>query len=63
MKKFIIVICVLVALLFVGYQAYYRLGFYLDLKGDTPVDAFVTTEGKEFRIRQEEAEKNGNAKK
>ena len=54
MKKFIIVICVLVALLFAGYQAYYRLGFYLDLKGDVPVDAFVTTEGKDILIRQED---------
>ena len=54
MKKFIIVVCILVALLFAGYQAYYRLGFYLDLNGDVPVDTFITTEGKQFRIRQED---------
>lgn len=52
MKKFIIVACILVALVFGGYQAYYRLGFYLDLNGSVPVDTFIKTEGKEFRIRQ-----------
>lgn len=54
MKKYIITVCVLVFLAFAGYQAYYRLGFYLSFDGNVPVDAFITTEGKEFRIRQED---------
>ncbi len=44
MKKFIIVVTAFVAVLFVGYQAYYRLGAYIDLRPNTPVTTFMKTD-------------------
>ncbi len=44
MKKFIIVVCILV-LLFVAWNvAYYRLGIYVDLDPDAPVTTFMNTD-------------------
>ena len=44
MKKFILAVCVLVVLLFAGYYAYYRLGFYFLSGSDEPVTTFMKTD-------------------
>ena len=44
MKKFIIISCVVVLLIFAGNIAYYNLGIYVDLKPDVPVTTFMTTD-------------------
>lgn len=44
MKKFIIIICALILLLFIGNYAYYHMGFYIDLHPGRPVTTFVTTD-------------------
>lgn len=44
MKKFILTACVLVALLFAGYYAYYHLGIYLVSDSDQPVTTFMKTD-------------------
>lgn len=41
MKKFIIAVCILVALYIGADAAYYRLGIYIDLDPDAPVTTFV----------------------
>lgn len=45
MKKFIIVVSVIVCLVILFDTAYYRLGFYVDFEPDKPVTTFVKTEG------------------
>lgn len=42
MKKIIIAVCALAALLFAGYEAYYRLGLYLPFDRSGSVSSFVT---------------------
>ena len=50
MKKFIIIVCVLVLLAFAVDTAYYRLGWYIELNpGDTPT-TFVRTEGDQLMM-------------
>ena len=44
MKKFIIIICALILLLFIGNYAYYHMGFYIDLHPGRLVTTFVTTD-------------------
>lgn len=44
MKKFIIIACVVVLLLFAWNTAYYRLGIYIDFHPNAPVTAFMTTD-------------------
>ena len=44
MKKFIIISCVVVLLIFAGNIAYYNLGIYIDLNPNTPVTTFMTTD-------------------
>lgn len=44
MKKFIIVVSVIVCLVILFDTAYYRLGFYVDFEPDKPVTTFVKTE-------------------
>ena len=44
MKKFILGMCIAVALLFAGYYAYYQWGFYLNLDGDRTVTTFMKTD-------------------
>ena len=43
MKKFILTVCVLTALLFTGYYAYYHLGIYL-VGAEGPVTTFMKTD-------------------
>ena len=50
MKKFIIIVSVLVAIYIFGDYAYYHLGWYIDTAPGKPVTTFVKTEGTEFRI-------------
>ena len=40
MKKFIIISCVVVLLIFAGNIAYYNLGIYIDLNPNTPVTTY-----------------------
>lgn len=48
MKKFIIALSALI-LLYLAYDtARYRLGWYIDLKPDEPVTAFMTTDTQAF---------------
>ncbi len=42
LKKFILTVCVLTALLFTGYYAYYHLGIYL-FGAEGPVTTFMKT--------------------
>ena len=44
MKKFIMIACAAVALLFIGYYAYYHLGFYVTMHSDAPVATFMKTD-------------------
>ena len=53
MKKFIIIFSILVVGAFVLYQAYYRLGLYIDWGDDGTVELFVRTEGKDIVIEQD----------
>ncbi len=46
MKKFIVVVCILVVLLFGWNAAYYRLGIYIDLQPNKPVTSFMSVNGK-----------------
>ena len=50
MKKFIIIVSILVAIYIFGDYAYYHLGWYIDLDPGKPATTFVKTEGTEFRI-------------
>ena len=50
MKKFIIIVSVLVALFILGDYAYYHLGWYINVEPGKTVTTFVKTEGEEFRI-------------
>ena len=45
MKKFIIAVTIIVALILLYDACYYRLGIYVDLKPDKKVTTFVKTEG------------------
>lgn len=53
MKKYIIVACLIVLLLFVWNYAYYHLGIYIDLRPEEPVTSFVRTEGKTIYMERE----------
>ena len=53
MKKFIIIFSILVVGAFVLYQAYYRLGLYIDWGDDGTVELFVRTEGKDIVLEQD----------
>lgn len=44
MKKFILAACAVVGLLFLGYYAYYHLGFYVAVHSDEPVTTFMKTD-------------------
>lgn len=44
MKKFIICVCALILVIFMGWYAYYNLGFYIDLNPNAPVSTFMTTD-------------------
>ena len=44
MKKFILAACIVVGLLFVGYYAYYHMGFYVAVHSDEPVTTFMKTD-------------------
>ena len=44
MKKFILTVCIVVALLFAGYYAYYHMGFYVAVRSDAPVTTFMKTD-------------------
>ena len=44
MKKFIITVCIIVVLCIAADNAYYRLGFYIDLSPNEPVTTFVKTD-------------------
>ena len=50
MKKFIIMVSILVAVYIFGDYAYHHLGWYIDMEPGKPVTTFVKTEGTEFRI-------------
>lgn len=51
MKKFIIVVCVIVLLALFADAAYYRLGWYIDLDPSAPVTTFVKTDGKQIMMK------------
>ena len=53
MKKFIILVCVAVVLLFAGWYAYYQLGFYVDVSTGGPVESFMKVEGKEILMERD----------
>lgn len=44
MKKFIIVVCIVIAGLFLWNTAYYQLGIYIDLHPNAPVTTFMKTD-------------------
>ena len=44
MKKFILAACIVVGLLFVGYYAYYHMGFYVAVHSDEPITTFMKTD-------------------
>lgn len=50
MKKFIMVVSALIAIVLVVDTAYYRLGWYIDLEPGKPVTTFVKTEGQDIYI-------------
>lgn len=54
MKKFIVIVCVAVFIFFVGYEAHYRLGLYIDLHPNAPITTFTKTDEASIYI-----EKNG----
>ncbi len=54
MKKFIIIACAVVAVAVVLYVGFFHMGWYIGLQNSDEADVFITTEGKEFRIRQED---------
>lgn len=55
MKKFIIAVSIIVVLMFTGYHAYYKWGFYLPRFQNGTVDCFITTEGKTI-LKKEKGE-------
>ena len=44
MKKFILIVCAVVLLLFAGYYAYFYLGVYFVPHSGAPVTTFMTTD-------------------
>ena len=50
MKKVMIAVCVIVALVILADAAYFRLGWYIDLNPSAPVTAFVKTDGKRIMM-------------
>ncbi len=44
MKKFILTACIVVAVLFAGYYAYYYMGLYVSVHSDAPVTTFMKTD-------------------
>jgi len=50
MKKFIIIVSVLVALYFLFDAAFYRLGIYIDLDPDAPVTTFTDTDNDQIYL-------------
>lgn len=52
MKKYIITVCILITLLFLGYTIYYRHGVYIDITPDVAVTSFVTVNGKNICLKQ-----------
>lgn len=52
MKKFIIAAAAVIVAVFIWNTAYYRLGFYIDLHPDAPVEALMTVEGKEIYLQK-----------
>ncbi len=53
MKKFILTVCALVVILFIGYAAYYQFGVYIDFQPERPITAFVKTEGKTIYMEKD----------
>jgi len=53
LKRFIIAACILVALGFAVYTAYFRFGLYVDLRPEEPVTAFMKTEGKQILMERD----------
>ncbi len=52
MKKFIIAVCVLAALCFAAYTAYYRFGVNLTVSPDRPVETFTRTDGQTILLER-----------
>lgn len=52
MKKFIIAVTIIVALIFLYDACYYRLGLYVDLEPDKKVTTFVKTEGDQIFLNE-----------
>ena len=52
MKKFIIAVCVLAALCFAAYTAYYRFGINLTVSPDRPVETFTRTDGQTILLER-----------
>lgn len=50
MKKFIIAICIVVLLLFLGNIAYYQLGVYIDWNPNAKVTSFVRIQDKNIYL-------------
>lgn len=52
MKKRIVAVCAVAVLLFIGYEAHYRLGFYISLGQERPVTALAYTDGTDIYLEQ-----------
>ncbi len=52
MKKFLIIVFILIALYLMGDYVYYRTGFYIDFNPDAPITSFVKTDGKKILIKK-----------
>ncbi len=53
MKKFIIAVCIIVLLVIFADAAYFRLGWYIDLKPSAPVTSFVKTDEKKILMKKD----------
>ena len=54
MKKFILIVSIVVVLLFALEEAYFRLGWYIDLWPGAPVTTFMRTEGDQILMKKGE---------
>lgn len=52
MKKFILIVSIVVVLIFFLEEAYFRLGWYVEVEPYTPVTTFVRTEGDQILMKK-----------
>lgn len=53
MKKYIATVCIILAAAFLWNISYYQLGFFIDLKPNAPVTAFMKTNGKKIYMEKD----------